>query len=67
MVHLTIAFNHALRHQLRQSEPWRNIEKYLEPEDVEPLRQSLNLANALLRLMGKNWVLVAIKTYYQIF
>lgn len=53
MIHLTIAFNHALRHQLRQSEPWHDIEKYLEPEDIELLRQSHNLPDALLRLMGK--------------
>lgn len=53
MIHLTIAFNHALRHQLRQSDPWSDIEQYLEPEDIEPLRQSLNLPDALLRLMGK--------------
>ncbi len=53
MINLTIAFNHALRHKLRQSEPWDDIKKYLEPEDIEPLRQSQNLPDALLRLMGK--------------
>ena len=53
MIYLTIAFNHALRHQLRQSGPWSDIEQYLEPEDIEPLRQSKNLPDALLRLMGK--------------
>ncbi|MEQ6343923.1 bestrophin family protein [Vibrio cyclitrophicus] len=53
MIYLTIAFNHALRHQLRQSDPWGDIEKYLEPEDIEPLRQSKNLPDALLCLMGK--------------
>jgi putative membrane protein len=53
IIYLTIAFNHALRHQLRQSDPWSDIEKYLEPDDIEPLRQSLNLPDALLRLMGK--------------
>lgn len=52
MIHLIIAFNHALRHQLRHSDPWSDIEQYLEPEDIEPLRQSLNLPDALLRLMG---------------
>ena len=54
MIHLTIAFNHALRHQLRQSDPWGDIEKYLESDDIELLRQSQNLPDALLRLMGKN-------------
>ena len=53
MIYLTIAFNHALRHQLRQSDPWNDIGKYLEPNDIEPLRQSKNLPDALLRLMGR--------------
>ena len=53
MIYLTIAFNHALRHKLRQSDPWSDIEKYLETDDIEPLRQSQNLPDALLRLMGK--------------
>lgn len=53
MIYLTIAFNHALRHKLRKSAPWNDIEKYLEPDDIEPLRQSQNLPDALLRLMGK--------------
>ncbi|OUR75006.1 hypothetical protein A9Q75_18805 [Colwellia psychrerythraea] len=53
MIYLTIAFNHALRHKLRKSAPWSDIKKYLEPDDIEPLRQSQNLPDALLRLMGK--------------
>ncbi|KGJ90535.1 bestrophin family protein [Thalassotalea sp. ND16A] len=53
MVYLTIAFNHALRHQLRKSDPWDDIGKYVEAEDIEPLRQSQNLADCLLRLMGR--------------
>lgn len=28
LINLTIAFNHALRHHLRNSEPWKDIEKY---------------------------------------
>lgn len=52
MVYLTIAFNHALRHRLRQSDPWSDIEKYLEPNDIQALRQSQNLPDAILRLMG---------------
>jgi len=43
MIYLTIVFNHALRHQLRQTEPWSEIEKYLEPDDLKQLRQSRNL------------------------
>ena len=53
MIYLTIAFNHALRHQLRRSDPWVDIEKYLEADDIEKLRQSKNLPDALLRLMGQ--------------
>ncbi|ALS34956.1 hypothetical protein J8Z28_13400 [Pseudoalteromonas sp. SCSIO 43088] len=53
MIYLTIAFSHALRHHLRQSDPWSDIEKYLNPEDIAALRKSQNLPDALLRLMGK--------------
>ena len=53
MIYLTIAFNHALRHQLRKSDPWHDIEKYLEVKDLVMLRQSHNIPDALLRLMGK--------------
>lgn len=53
MIYLTIAFNHTLRHQLRRSDPWVDIEKYLEADDIEKLRQSKNLPDALLRLMGQ--------------
>ncbi|NRA61843.1 MAG: hypothetical protein HRU25_13215 [Psychrobium sp.] len=54
LIHLTIAFNHALRHSLRQSDPWNDIEKYLELDDIPPLRQSHNLPDTLLRLMAIN-------------
>ncbi len=53
IIYLIIAFNHALRHQLRHTDPWDDIEKYLQTEDIAALRQSNNLADALLRLMGK--------------
>lgn len=53
LIYLSIAFNHALRHRLRRTEPWNDIEKYLEPADLRQLRQSQNLPDALLRLMGK--------------
>jgi putative membrane protein len=52
-LYITIAFNHARRHQLRQSDPWADIEKYLEADDIQKLRQSQNLPDALLRLMGR--------------
>lgn len=53
MIYLTIAFNHALRHQLRESDPWSDIERYLEVDDMATLRQSQNLPDAILRLMGR--------------
>lgn len=53
MIYLTIAFNHALRHQLRRTEPWADIEKYLQADDIEQLRLSSNLSDAILRLMGR--------------
>jgi putative membrane protein len=53
MIYLTIAFNHALRHQLRQSDPWADIEKYFETDDIDPLKQAKNLPDAILRLMGR--------------
>lgn len=52
IIYLTIAFNHALRHQLRQSDPWQDIEKYLATNDIQPLRQSPNIADAILRLIA---------------
>ncbi len=53
LIQLSIAFNHALRHQLRNSSPWQDIEQYTEPGDNESLRQAANLCDALLRLMGQ--------------
>lgn len=53
IIYLTIAFNHALRHQLRRSDPWADIEKYLEADNIEKLRQSQNLPDAILRLTGR--------------
>ena len=53
LIYLMIAFNHALRHQLRKSDPWEDIEKYLKQEDLLLLRKSHNIPDVLLRLMGK--------------
>ena len=53
ILYLTIAFNHALRHQLRDSDPWEDIERYLEPKDIEPLRNTRNIPDALLRLIAR--------------
>ncbi|MCL4106511.1 UNVERIFIED_CONTAM: hypothetical protein GTU68_009645 [Idotea baltica] len=53
LVGLTIAFSHALRHKLRGTDAWEDIERYVEPEDVEQLQHTRNLPDTLLRLMGK--------------
>ncbi len=52
LVCLTIAFSHALRHHLRQTDPWSDIKKYVAASDLELLQQSQNLPDCLLRLMG---------------
>jgi putative membrane protein len=52
MIKLTIAFNHALRHNLKKTDPWDDITKYVEAEDIERLRKSNNLPDTLLRMMA---------------
>lgn len=53
MVHLSIAFTHALRHRLRDSKPWEDIERFVEPIHHGSMKQSKNLPDFLLRLLGK--------------
>ncbi|WP_107851928.1 bestrophin family protein [Oceanimonas marisflavi] len=53
LIYLTIAFVHALRHQLRDTSPWQDIDRYVEPEHHAVLRNARNTPEALLRLMGK--------------
>ncbi|MEO9945719.1 bestrophin family ion channel [Paraglaciecola sp.] len=53
VIKLIIAFSHALRHQLRNSDPWPEIEKYIAKDDQVFLKQSHSLADALLMLIGK--------------
>lgn len=53
LVHLNIAFSHALKHHLRDSDPWDEINGYLEEQDRLELQNSRNLPDALLRLMGR--------------
>lgn len=52
LVTLTIAFSHALRHELRGTDAWEDIERYVKPEDIERLRHSRNLPDSILRLIG---------------
>ena len=52
MIHLTIAFTHALRHRLRDTSPWQDIERFVEVEHHVAMRHSQNLPDYLMRLMG---------------
>ncbi len=53
LVHLSIAFTHALRHYLRQSDPGNDIDKYIDAQDQPRLQQSKNSPDYILRLMGR--------------
>lgn len=53
MIHLTIAFTHAVRHRLRGTSPWEDVERFVEPEHHASMRQTQNLPDYLMRLMGK--------------
>jgi putative membrane protein len=53
MIHLTIAFTHALRHRLRGTSPWEDVDRFVEAEYHLSMRQAGNLPEYLLRLMGK--------------
>lgn len=53
MVYLTIAFTHAVRHRLRDTEPWQDIERFVDPKYHANMRQSHNVPNYLMRMMGK--------------
>jgi putative membrane protein len=53
LIHLNIAFSHALKHRLRDSDPWEEISVYIEEQDRLVLQNSKNLPDALLRLMGQ--------------
>ena len=53
MIHLTIAFTHALRHRLRNTSPWEDVERFVKPEHHLSMHQAGNLPEFLLRLLGK--------------
>ena len=53
LIYLTIAFVHALRHQLRETPPWEDIDRYVDPEHHAALRQAQNVPDFLLQLMGR--------------
>lgn len=53
LIRLNIAFVHALRHRLRNTSPWEDVERFVEPEYHVDMHQAGNLPEYLLRLMGK--------------
>ncbi|MBI0425289.1 bestrophin family protein [Psychrobacter sp. NG27] len=54
MVYLTIAFAHAVRHRLRGSSPWEDIEPFIAPTHHDRMRQAKNVPDYIMRLMGKH-------------
>ncbi len=53
IIRLNIAFAHALRHRLRSTLPWQDVERFVDSEHHISMRQARNLPEYLLRLMGK--------------
>jgi putative membrane protein len=53
LVHLTIAYVHALRHHLRDSDPFEDLAKLLPESEVNPLRGDENVPLAILQRMGE--------------
>ncbi|PYE39319.1 bestrophin family protein [Psychrobacter fozii] len=53
MIHLTIAFSHAVRHRLRGTSPWQDVDPFVAATYHDSMRQSRNLPNYLMRLLGK--------------
>ena len=54
MIYLTIAFAHAVRHRLRGSSPWEDIEPFVAAIHHERMRQARNVPDYIMRLMGKH-------------
>lgn len=53
LVHMLIGFVHALRHHLRDSDPWSTLERTLPPEEVALLRGEPNVPVAILHRLGE--------------
>ena len=53
MVYLTIAFAHAVRHRLRGTSPWADIEPFVAAIHHDRIRQAKNVPDYIMRLMGK--------------
>lgn len=53
LVHMLIAFVHALRHHLRDSDVSPTLERILPPEEIAALRGDPNVPTAILHRMGQ--------------
>ncbi|MBH0096543.1 hypothetical protein I6E61_09125 [Psychrobacter sp. NZS113] len=53
LIHLNIAFTHAIRHRLRGTSPWQDVEPFVDSAHHVAMRQAHNLPDYLMRLMGK--------------
>jgi ion channel-forming bestrophin family protein len=64
LIHMTIAFAHALRHHLRETRPFDPLRKIIGDEEVERFEAQENVPYAILQRMGeivvearrKHWV-----------
>ena len=54
MVYLTIAFAHAVRHRLRGTPPWADIEPFVAAVHHDGMHQARNVPDHIMRLMGKH-------------
>ena len=53
IIELSIAFTHALRHRLRDTEPWPDVDRWVASEHHQALHEATNVPEYLLRLLGK--------------
>ena len=53
LIHLSIAFSHAVRHRLRETSPWEDVERFVEPKHHSKMHQAKNIPDHLMQLMGK--------------
>ena len=49
----TIAYQHAFRCHLREEDPFPEIERFLSPEELVPIRRHRNVPLAILQLLGE--------------
>jgi len=53
MIYLTIAFAHAVRHRLRGTPPWADVEPFVAAIHHDRMHQAKNVPDYIMRLMGK--------------